>query len=47
MTGFLPDLHRDPFDRLIVAQAQLLDLTIVTADDQVVEYPVRTIRTGD
>jgi PIN domain nuclease of toxin-antitoxin system len=43
----LPDLHRDPFDRLIVAQAQLLDLTIVTADDQLVEYPVSTIRTGD
>jgi PIN domain nuclease of toxin-antitoxin system len=39
----LPSLHRDPFDRLIVAQAQLIDATLVTADERVVQYPVRTL----
>lgn len=36
----LPDHHRDPFDRLIIAQAQAMDLPIVTADDQFVPYDV-------
>jgi PIN domain nuclease of toxin-antitoxin system len=39
----LAPLHRDPFDRLLVAQAKLLDLTIVTADRQVAAYPVETV----
>lgn len=39
----LPRLHRDPFDRLLVAQAGLLDVPILTADPQVVQYPVRTL----
>lgn len=39
----LPQLHRDPFDRLLVAQAQMLDLTIVTADPAVAQYPVESI----
>jgi PIN domain nuclease of toxin-antitoxin system len=39
----LPDHHRDPFDRLLVAQAQLLDLPIVTADDQIAAYDVTVI----
>lgn len=41
-TTTLPDLHRDPFDRLLVAQAQLLDLTLLTADPAVAQYPVST-----
>lgn len=36
----LPHLHRDPFDRLIVAQARLEDLTIVTVDPRVRAYDV-------
>ena len=36
----LPPLHRDPFDRLLVAQAQVDSLTIVTADDQILAYEV-------
>lgn len=40
----LPPLHRDPFDRLIVAQARHLDATIVTADEQITQYPVRCTR---
>ena len=36
----LPPLHRDPFDRLLVAQAQLEGLTILTADPAVAQYDV-------
>jgi PIN domain nuclease of toxin-antitoxin system len=36
----LPMLHRDPFDRLLVVQAQLLDLVLVTADPQIAKYDV-------
>ncbi|MGC8627527.1 MAG: type II toxin-antitoxin system VapC family toxin [Acidimicrobiales bacterium] len=36
----LPALHRDPFDRLLVAQALLLGLTIMTADPAVAQYQV-------
>jgi PIN domain nuclease of toxin-antitoxin system len=39
----LPALHRDPFDRLLVAQATLLDLTIITGDPAVADYPIRTV----
>ena len=39
----LPNLHRDPFDRMLVAQARAEDLTIVTRDRQVAAYPVETL----
>ena len=39
----LPMIHRDPFDRLLVAQAQLERLTIVTRDAFISEYGVPTI----
>lgn len=39
----LPALHRDPFDRLLVAQARLLGVPIVTGDAQVAAYDVETI----
>lgn len=39
----LPSVHRDPFDRLIVAQAIVHGLTILTPDPLVTEYPARTI----
>lgn len=42
--GGLPLHHRDPFDRLLVAQAQLTDLPLVTADDQIAAYDVQLIR---
>ena len=38
--GRLPDLHRDPFDRLLIAQAILEDLTLVTRDEEIAKYPV-------
>jgi PIN domain nuclease of toxin-antitoxin system len=39
----LPPHHRDPFDRLLIAQAQADDLTIVTVDDAFAAYDVATI----
>jgi PIN domain nuclease of toxin-antitoxin system len=39
----LPQHHRDPFDRLLVAQAQLSDLSILTADPLLAAYNVTTI----
>ena len=35
----LPPLHRDPFDRILVAQAQVEGITLVTADETVAKYP--------
>jgi PIN domain nuclease of toxin-antitoxin system len=43
----LPPLHRDPFDRLLVAQAGMLDVAILTADPAVAQYPVQTLLAGD
>jgi PIN domain nuclease of toxin-antitoxin system len=40
----LPLHHRDPFDRLLVAQAQLEGLTIVTADGWLDAYDVSMLR---
>src|SRR5262245_22252015 len=41
--GRLPMLHRDPFDRLIVAQAIAEQLTIVSADPVLARYGVKVI----
>ena len=38
--GGLPQLHRDPFDRLLVAQALLEELVLVTVDEQILRYQV-------
>ncbi len=34
----LPLLHRDPFDRMLIAQAQHEQLTLVTGDESIVQY---------
>ena len=34
----LPPLHKDPFDRILIAQAQVEGITLVTADEQVAQY---------
>ena len=39
----LPTLHRDPFDRLLLAQALYHDLTLVTVDDVMKAYPVKLL----
>lgn len=41
--GLLPPRHRDPFDRLLVAQAMVEGLTLVSADAQVLGYDVKTL----
>ncbi len=38
--GQLPQYHRDPFDRLLVAQAQLETLILVSVDEQILRYQV-------
>jgi len=38
--GALPPHHRDPFDRMLVAQAQSESLTIVTNDERIAAYDV-------
>jgi len=43
----LPAYHRDPFDRLLVAQAQLEDLVLITADSVVRRYPVKILFAGN
>lgn len=35
----LPPLHKDPFDRLLVAQAQVESVTLLTADPLLSRYP--------
>lgn len=39
----LPDVHRDPFDRVLIAQAQIEDLPILTADPVLGEYDVTVL----
>ena len=39
----LPRHHADPFDRLLIAQAQIEDLTIVTSDPAFDDYDVRIL----
>ena len=39
----LPPHHRDPFDRLLIAQAREENLTLVTADAQIRRYDVATL----
>jgi PIN domain nuclease of toxin-antitoxin system len=39
----LPQLHADPFDRLLIAQALAEEFTLVTGDRKVLAYPVSTV----
>ena len=39
----LPVLHKDPFDRMLVCQAVVQHLMILTPDELINQYPVRTI----
>lgn len=42
-TKTLPPIHRDPFDRLLIAQALEEGLAIVTRDRLIPQYPVQTV----
>jgi PIN domain nuclease of toxin-antitoxin system len=39
----LPDYHRDPFDRLLIAQAQVESLPLVTVDRNIARYAITKI----
>ncbi len=39
VAGTLPPLHKDPFDRMLVAQAQSEGIMLLTADPLVAQYP--------
>jgi PIN domain nuclease of toxin-antitoxin system len=41
--GSLPLIYRDPWDRLMIAQAQVEDLPIITADPAIGQYDVEVI----
>jgi PIN domain nuclease of toxin-antitoxin system len=43
LAAALPPIHRDPFDRIIVAQAQVEAIPILTADPAIGRYDVETI----
>jgi PIN domain nuclease of toxin-antitoxin system len=41
--GRLPELHRDPFDRVLIAQARLEGCALVSSDQVFAEYGVRVV----
>ena len=41
--GRLPRLHADPFDRMLICQSIVHGLAILTPDESITQYPVRTI----
>ena len=41
--SLLPELHRDPFDRMLICQALAAGMLIVTPDPEIARYPVRTL----
>jgi len=43
LAGRLPPIHADPFDRMLVAQAQLEQLILVTRDSEIRKYDTRCL----
>lgn len=43
LAGELPLVHRDPFDRMLVAQASVERLAIVTSDETIARYDVTVL----
>lgn len=39
----LPSIHKDPFDRLIAAQCLTENLTLITVDKNLLQYPIKTL----
>jgi PIN domain nuclease of toxin-antitoxin system len=37
--GSLPPIHKDPFDRILIAQAMIEGITLLTADSTIAKYP--------
>ena len=43
----LPHIHRDPFDRMIIAQARAENIKLITADPEIMKYDVKWIDAGE
>ena len=43
MVETLPFIHRDPFDRLLIAAAKVDGMTILTADENIHKYDVSSV----
>ncbi len=40
----LPPIHKDPFDRILIAQASVEDLTLLTTDGEIPRYASKRVR---
>jgi PIN domain nuclease of toxin-antitoxin system len=38
----LPDMHKDPFDRMLICQAIIHGMVLMTPDELILQYPVRS-----
>ena len=43
LAGSLPDIHKDPFDRMLISQAIIEKLTLITRDNQIAQYKVNCL----
>jgi len=43
LVAALPFIHRDPFDRMLAAQAMAEDMTILTVDENVTKYKIKSM----
>ena len=39
----LPDIHRDPFDRLLIAQAKFEEMALISKDEKIPQYDIDVI----
>ncbi len=44
LAGELPSIHKDPFDRMLVAQAKLEKLTLITVDSTIYKYDLKLLK---
>lgn len=44
LAGDLPEIHKDPFDRMLIAQAITEKLSLITRDKFIPEYAIHTIK---
>lgn len=42
----LPHIHKDPFDRILIAQSQVENVTLITSDEKIMKYKVSAIKAG-
>lgn len=43
LLGLLPPVHKDPFDRMLIAQTLSEDMTLITKDENIPLYAVKTV----